>query len=117
VLRSAVIIELILAGLLPPSLIALLLGLERVEQGLSRCGPRDTGIGLPVSTTATAERALSDDRGVRHATGGAGNRDRSADQIAKAKQLPDSGIITREEHDLLKREELGAPSDTTMAPS
>jgi hypothetical protein len=38
--EDAVIIELILVVLVPPLLIAVVLGLERVESGLGRSGPR-----------------------------------------------------------------------------
>ena len=57
------------------------------------------------SDAVAAERARFE-RDVRSI---AGDGDRPADQIAKAKELLDAGTITHEEYDLLKRKALGTP--------
>lgn len=63
---------------------------------------------------AAADRARFE-QDVRHIAGG-GNR--PTDQIVQAKQLLDSGAITHEEYEQLKRKALGtAPGTATMAPS
>ena len=62
---------------------------------------------------AAASRAAFE-RDVRSITA---NGERPADQIATAKRLLDSGDITAEEYEVLKRKALGSTAPTTGAPT